>query len=271
MQFLVAIPTPFDRRARVDHARLRAHVLWLASVGVDGFVPTGSTGEFVYLSDREREAVHRTTLDSSMGKPVYPCVWDPSPITTAWLCNKARDNGARGALLPPPLYYELDQPTVLRWYTTIHEATELPLHAYHIPKYVPTPVSEATYAQLHADGRVAGMKDSSGDRHRLARMARAHPDSIWASRDSVMNHARSIDGIAGFVSAAANLWPSLCLRLFRDGDADVADAVSDRVARLRSAGGIQALKGILGMGCRLPLPAPDPAVLRGLPPSEMPD
>ena len=64
MAFVVSLLTPFDPRGRVDLARLRAHVLWLSACGVEGFIAGGAAGEFLYLSDREREAVHRTVLDT---------------------------------------------------------------------------------------------------------------------------------------------------------------------------------------------------------------
>ena len=90
MLFFVATVTPFDARGRPDLARLRAHVLWLASQGVEGFVPTSTVGEFLYLSDREQEAVHRTVLDAARGLPVYPCVWHPSLTTMHYLFEAAR-------------------------------------------------------------------------------------------------------------------------------------------------------------------------------------
>nr|MBA2320603.1 dihydrodipicolinate synthase family protein [Deltaproteobacteria bacterium] len=108
MLFLVATLTPFDSRGRVDLGRLRAHVSWLAAQGVDGFVPTASAGELPYLSDREREAVHRTVLEEVAGRLVYPCAWDPSLQVTRYLIDAARDQGAAGVVVPPPLFYKVD-------------------------------------------------------------------------------------------------------------------------------------------------------------------
>ncbi len=136
MLFIVATLTPFDTRGKVDLARLRAHVLWLVAQGVDGFVPSGTTGEFLYLSDREREAVHRTVLDTAPGKPVFPCTWDPSPTTTAYLTDAAYEQGALAVLVPPPLYYRVDVDTVRTWYASMgHKG--VPILAYHHPQYIP--------------------------------------------------------------------------------------------------------------------------------------
>ncbi|NCG21719.1 MAG: hypothetical protein GWP91_22105 [Rhodobacterales bacterium] len=92
-------------RGRVDLARLRANILWLSLQGVDGFVCTGISGEFLYLPDREREAVHRTVLDTACDNLIYPCTWNPNSETTRYITEAAQEQGATGNLMPPPLYH----------------------------------------------------------------------------------------------------------------------------------------------------------------------
>ncbi len=265
--FLVANVTPFDPRGRLDLGRLRAHVLWLAGHGAHGFVPTGSTGEFLYLSDREKTAVHRTVLDAARGLPVYPCIWDPSPSTMAWLFEAAREHGATGVLVPPPLYYPVDQGLLADGYRRAAELAEQPVLAYHNPGFLPTPVAESTYLALRAEGTLAGMKDSSADRWRLERLAKADPGAVYAGGAGVLCDVHTIPQLAGYISALGNTWPSFCMRAFA-GETQLREAVAERAARVRDAGGFRALKARLGMGCRDPLPAPTEAALDGLPPAE---
>ena len=269
MQFLVALLTPFDARGRVDLARLRAHTLWLAAQGIDGFVPTGTTGEFLYLSDREREAIHRTVLDAARGRTVYPCTWDPSPATTIYLTEAARDQGATGVLLPPPVYYEVDDRTVRAWYGSV-TGKGLPVLAYHNPRYLRTPIRPGVYAELRKAGVIAGIKDSSEDPYRLRRVSRDDPGAVFAGGDRLLASAPKIPGLGGFVSGIANAWPSFCLRLFRSGEQQLEDALVDRVNGVRRAGGLRALKSLLRMGCRAPLGEPADEALVGLPPAEGP-
>jgi dihydrodipicolinate synthase/N-acetylneuraminate lyase len=268
--FLVATLTPFDARGKVDLGRLRAHVLWLAAQGVDGFVPTGSTGEFLYLTDREREAVHRTVLDASGALSVYPCTWDPSPATTAYLSDAAREQGATGILLPPPLYYAVDDSVVTRWYREIAEKARLPILAYHNPHYLKTHISPAVYEALRKDEVLAGMKDSSADMFRLKRMASVDPGGVYAGGDAILGQVRQIPQLAGFISALGNAWPSLCLRLYKKGEMQLDEAIVDRANRIRKAGGLRALKSLLNMHCRMPLPEPEIEQVLGLPAPEFP-
>lgn len=269
MKFLVALVTPFDARGRVDLARLRAHALWLAAQGVDGFVPTSTAGEFLYLSDREREAIHRTVLDASRGRAVYPCTWDPSPATTAYLTEAARDQGAAGVVLPPPVLYEVDDRCVRQWYASV-AGKGVPVLAHHDPRHVRTPVSAGVYAALRKDGTVAGLLDASEDPARLKRTAKADPGAVLVGGDRMLAALPAIPSAGGFVSDIANAWPSFCLRMFRSRETELDVALVDRVNRVRRAGGLRALKSLLRMGCRAPLGEPEDEALVGLPPAEGP-
>lgn len=269
LQFYVETVTPFDARGRVDLGRLREHVRWLTAHGIDGFVPTATTGEFLYLADREREAVHRTVLDAARGCPVYPFVWDPSPATTQYLTDAAREQGASGVVLPPPLYHALPEEHVETWYRQMRDTMGLPLLAWHDPTHLPTPISEALYVRLRQDEVVVGMIDHSGDRRRLRRLAALDPGAVLAGDDALLTVARRLR-TGGFVSTLANAWPALCLRLYREGETSPDEGFRDRVAMVRRAGGLRALKSLLGMHCRSPLPAPTPDEMEGLPPAEAP-
>lgn len=269
MLFLVANLTPFDRRGRLDLGRLRAHVLWLAARGVHGFVPTSTAGEFLYLSDREKEAVHRTVLDAARGLPVYPCVWDPSPATMTWLFEAVRSMGATGVIVPPPLYYAVEQPLLAEWYRSVAAAAELPVLASHDPAHCPTPIAEGTYLRLRREGVLAGLSDASGDAWRLERLAKADPGAVYAGGSSVLCDVHGMPLLAGYISALGNAWPAACLRAF-DGQDQLRDAFADKEARIAAAGDFRALKKLLGMGNRVPFVDPADALMDGIPAPETP-
>jgi len=270
MMFFVATLTPFDPRGRIDLPRLRAHILWLVAQGVDGFIPTASAGEFLYLSDREREAVHRTVLDVARGRPVYPCTWDPSLSTTTYLTEAALEQGASGVLMPAPLYYDIDAATLDHWYRSFKDETDLPIIAYHTPHHIRTSLSQNAYRQLRADGVLSGLLDASGDAHRVRRLSKSDPGAIFVGNDRIMSQASAMPTAGGFVSEIANIWPGFCKRIYRDREQQLEDALHERIGALTRAGGLRAMKAMLGMGCRRPLPAPDRAQWEGLPESEMP-
>lgn len=264
---LVSLLTPFDARGRVDLARLRAHVLWLSAQGVDGFVPTIAAGEFLYLTDREREAVHRTVLDAARGKQVYPGVWDASPATTAFLTDAARDQGAAGVVLAPPLGYDIDERVLEVWYEPLADK-QIGVWLYDEPTLCKLP--PGGYAHLRGLGLVSGLLAGSEDPHRVARAARATPHAVYATSDRLLVQARRVPELRGCVSTLANAWPSFCRRLFQSGEAQLEDALTERLHRVHEAGGLRALKALLRMPCRAPLVEAAPGATVGLPAAEMP-
>jgi 4-hydroxy-tetrahydrodipicolinate synthase len=266
VSFLVSLVTPFDARGRVDLAKLRAHVLWLSAHGVEGFITSGAAGEFLYLSDREREAVQRTVLDAAMGRVVLPCTWDPSPTTTTYLTDAAFSQGARAVILPPPLYYDVDAEALEAWYAPV--AGKGPVLTVHDPRRIRTPVAPAVYDHLRQRGLITGMLDASDDRWRLERLVGEHPGEVWVADDRGLARPRP-HGVAGFVSVLANVWPTFCLRVWR-GEKGLEQAVVERFAKVEQAGGVRALKSLLRMGCRAPLVAPADARLLGLAPPDQP-
>lgn len=268
MQILASLLTPFDKAGRVDLARLRAHVLWLSAQGVDGFVPTAVAGEFPFLSDREREAVHRTVIDAGRGRQVWPFVWDPNPATVAYLADAARQNGAAGVVFSPPLVHPVDDRLLRASFETL-AGKGLAVRALHEPAAFASPVSEAAFAAMRAAGHVAGLIDASEDPYRVRRLAGDAPGAVFAAGDRVAAEARGLPGVAGIVSALVNVWPSFCLRLYRKNE-DLALALVDRVNRVQAAGGPRAMKSLLRMGARAPLLEPLDDALRGLPPAESP-
>ncbi|MCO4743353.1 MAG: dihydrodipicolinate synthase family protein [Proteobacteria bacterium] len=264
---LASLLTPFDRQGKVDLGRLRAHVLWMTAAGVEGFIPTSTAGEFLYLNARERQAVHRTVLDSAKFATVIPCVWDPNPTTTVTLAEAARSEGAAAVIVPPPLYYDLDQSVVSDWYKGLAHRIQIPVYAMHSPRHIATTISDPLYRSLRAEGVLAGIEDASEDPFRIKRLVASDPGAIFASGDRVLLQASRLAGIGGVISTLVNAWPTLVTRV-HNGETQLADALLERITSVRRAGGLRALKGVLDMGCRWPLPPVDRSLLSGLPPKE---
>jgi dihydrodipicolinate synthase/N-acetylneuraminate lyase len=116
---------------------------------------------------------------------------------------------------------------------------------------------------------LSGILDASEDVWRLQRTARARPGFVLAGGDRVLTVVRDLP-LRAVVSDLANAWPSLVLRALRENEADLGDALLDRVSQVRRAGGARALKALLRMGSRRPLVAPGDEMLEGLPVAEGP-
>lgn len=255
---------PFTPQGRVDLTALRVHLLWMQAAGVDGFVSCAA--EFLSLDHKEKEQVFEVVADATPGGPVLACVWDPSPTRALKLGQRAAALGARAVVVPPPLLEPVAEDAVVEWYRVFAQNQPLPVLAWHSPRFG-NDLGPALAARLYADAGVAGLLDASDDAFRVRRVAAGRPGAVWAYGDATPGIA-AVPGLAGVVSRIANCWPKLAVRHFKAGEAEVADAVPLRALGLARAGGIPAIKRILGVQGRLPNVGVDEAQLDRLPPTD---
>lgn len=263
--------TPFreDRSGHpgVDLDRVRAHVAGLRRRGVDGFLATGTTGEFLYLRPAEKALVHRATLEAAQGLPVIACVFDPDPGIMVDLARRAEELGAFAVLSPPPVYQPVGPEDILDWYLRLRRAVHIPVFAYHHPR-THNPIDFPLLERLVEAG-VAGMKDSSGDVGRVRLLAQVFPRRILVGGDELLGQGPLLGPIGGQMSGLANLAPELCRRLVerRGGPLELQALAAERDelrARLAEAGGLAAMKAALGMGRRAPVRQVDDEKVKAL-------
>jgi 4-hydroxy-tetrahydrodipicolinate synthase len=141
------------------------------------------------------------------------------------LTRHAADLGFGGALVLPPFYYKgVSDDGLAAYITTIVAATAdrpIPIYLYHYPQLSGVPWTPNLIRRLLAahGGRIAGLKDSSGDMAYAREVAAIDPDfRVFPSTEAVLLEARS-GAFAGCISATANLNADLCARAFHGGDA----------------------------------------------------
>ena len=262
-QVFAATLTPFDFLGRVDLAQLAEHIRWLESHGIQGFAPTGTTGEFLYLNWEERRAIHHTVLEAADKAPVVPCVWDPEPHRAVALAMHAADEGAKAVFLPPPLFHVVDESVILRWYEALVEGCPIPVWAYHHPR-THNPIAPGLFTKLVGLG-VRALKDSSGQPARVHALCHDHPGKIWLGGEAMLPRLEMLTGACGHISRLANLYPRFVVRVAGESLGVHANRLLQLERIIKSMGGLPAVKARLGMGCRLPLEGPPDMDLSLLP------
>ncbi|MFZ5482127.1 MAG: dihydrodipicolinate synthase family protein [Myxococcota bacterium] len=264
MTLLVDNVVPFTAQGRLDPAMLRAHVLWLVGHGVSGFLPGAS--EMLTLDAKEKEQVIEVVSDAAVGRTVlYPC-WDPASGRVVKLAEAAAAHGAAGVVVPPPLLHPAPEDAIVEWYRALARNVKVPLYAWHHPRFG-NDLSPALIGRLRAEAGVEGWLDASGDFFRIRRLAATHPGRAFAFADDEPQVAGA--AVAGVVSRLANCWPDLVVRAFVHKE-PLADAVHLRAQHLARAGGVPALKRLLGMPMRLPMVGVDEGELARLPAAGFP-
>jgi 4-hydroxy-tetrahydrodipicolinate synthase len=230
-----ALVTPFTRDWEVDEQALRALLRYVLP-HVDGVVPGGTTGEFMYLSEAERKRVIEITLDEVAGQvPVVAGTGCPSTRDTVALTRWAKDAGCTAALIVPPYYFKPTFNEVYEHYEAVNEVG-LPIILYNIPQCAGTHYQWWTAEGLAYLDNVVGIKDSSGDMPFLMALFEKIKGqvSIFCGHDEIVVPALAA-GADGAILASANLIPDIWQKVYaavKSGDLATAQDWQARVQKL---------------------------------------
>jgi 4-hydroxy-tetrahydrodipicolinate synthase len=151
------------------------------------------------------------------------------------LAAHAASAGYAGALVLPPFYYKgVADNGIFAYIAAIVEATSdvpIPIYLYNFPALsgVAYTVDLVTELVRRHEGRIAGLKDSSGDVEYARGIAAISASlKVFPSNEAMLPLARS-GPFAGCISATANLNAAYCANAFCSGDARALEkAVSIR-------------------------------------------
>jgi 4-hydroxy-tetrahydrodipicolinate synthase len=264
---IAAISTPIDAKGEPDLSRVTKLARYLLDNGCDGLNVLGTTGEATSFSLAQRKAVMSAYKEA--GLPMQRLMVGTGAAATADAVELTRHGaslGFAGALLLPPFYYKgVPDDGLVAYIGEIVQATSekaVPLYLYHFPAQSGLPWSVKLIKQLRDihGGRIAGMKDSSGDMPYAREAAGLGKDfDVFPSTEACLIEART--GIfAGCISATTNLNADLAQRAWSQGDA----AAQDQAVTIRKLFDGKAL--VSGVKALLAHIHGDPAIARVKPP-----
>jgi len=230
-----ALVTPFTPQGKVDEAALRRLLRHLLP-HVDGVVPSGTTGEFVYLSLEERKRLIQVTLDEVGGRvPVIAGTGCASTRDTVALTRWAKEAGATAALVVAPFYLKPSFNEVYEHFEAV-DKVGLPIIIYNIPQTAGTHFRWWTAEALAYLPNVVGIKDSSGDMPFLGALFEKIKGliAILCGHDEMVTAALAA-GADGAILASANLIPDVWQRIYRavrEGDLATAQEWQARIQKL---------------------------------------
>jgi len=249
-----ALVTPFTREQEVDEEALRRLVRHLLP-HVDGFVPNGTTGEFVYLSPEERRKVLDIVLEEAGGKPVIAGTGAAGTREAIELAKAAQAAGASACLVVTPYYLHPSDKGVYQHFYEIASAVDIPIVLYNIPQTVDRYLPRTVIEDLADIENIVALKDSSGN---LAYMLEVMEYTegrlkVMVGHDEVVLPALAA-GAAGMILASANVYPEVWRELYeavQRGDLERARRLQRKVQKLSRIfvryGGAVAVKAALRM------------------------
>ncbi|MDX3233469.1 4-hydroxy-tetrahydrodipicolinate synthase [Streptomyces sp. ME19-01-6] len=224
-RMLTAMVTPFTADGALDLDGAQRLAVHLVDAGNDGLVVNGTTGESPTTSDAEKAQLVRAVVEA-VGDRAHVVAGAGTNDTrhSVELARAAEQAGAHGLLAVTPYYSKPPQEGLLRHFTAIADATELPVMLYDIPGRSGVPISTETIVRLAEHPRIVANKDAKGDLGR-ASWAIARSRLAWYSGDDMLNLPLLSVGAVGFVSVVGHLvTPELRALLEAHLSGDVAKA-----------------------------------------------
>ncbi len=167
-----AFLTPFDRDGNYDEAAAKSTIEWLIEHGAGGLYLTGSTGFGAVMEAEERKRVVESVAGIVNGRiPLVAHIAAVGSKTSADLARHAKAAGCTGVSAVPSYFYKLNEDKMVRYYSEIAEATDLPLVIY-AQCHVYTPSVEL-FEKLAAIPNVKGLKYTGPDHYTMGRIKKA--------------------------------------------------------------------------------------------------
>ena len=225
-----ALVTPMTPEGLVDYAAIERLVQRQLEANIDALIVCATTGEAPTLKDDEHIDVIRFVAELAKGKtPIIAGTGSNYTEHAVDMSIMARDVGADGLLCVTPYYNKCTQRGLYESFTTIANATELPMIVYNVPSRTGVNIKPETYAKLAKHPRIVGIKEANGDISSVVdTMARCGDEiDMYSGNDDQIVPILSMGGI-GCISVLSNLLPAetkqIC-QLWFDGDTAGAAAL----------------------------------------------
>lgn len=246
-----AMVTPFHADESLNEDALRQLVNHLIAGGVHGLFPTGSQGEFYALTPDEKQRVWEIVVDEAAGRvPVYAGTGAITTREVIALNKRAERAGIQAVSVLTPLFITPTQDELFRHYSSIADATMLPVLLYNNPGRTGVHLSPGLVERLAEHPNIIGVKDSSGDLSltlEYLRQTESNSFAVLMGRDTLI-YAGLLHGAAGAIAATANVAPGLVVAIyeaFAAGDLDRALVAQNALAPLRQAFELGTFPGVI--------------------------
>ncbi|MBU8813050.1 4-hydroxy-tetrahydrodipicolinate synthase [Mycolicibacterium goodii] len=235
---LTAMVTPFKPDGSIDLDAAVQLAARLVDSGCDGLVLSGTTGESPTTSDDEKIALLRAVVGAVGDRArVIAGAGSYDTAHSVHLAKASAEAGAHGLLVVTPYYSRPPQAGLIAHFTTVADATDLPVVLYDIPPRSVVPISWDSLRKLAEHPNIVAVKDAKGDLPGGGQII-AETGLAYYSGDDALNLPWLAMGAVGFISVWGHLAAGQLrdmLTAFNSGDIATARKINVNLGPLAAA------------------------------------
>lgn len=214
---LPALVTPFDANDRINFDALFSLLSHFRDVGVSGWVPNGSTGEYYSQSFEERRSVLEFVKDFASEDEILVAGTNaPATREVIEQTAMAKKIGYDNVLLAPPFYTRPTPDELIRHYETVLSEVDVNVIFYSYPAKDGADIGFDVLDYFADNPRVIGIKESSGVLQRAIEISSRYEGKIQlvsGSDDIALDFM--LWGAEAWISGPSNCMARACCDLDR--------------------------------------------------------
>ena len=215
---IVALVTPFHEDGTVNFEKLGELLDWQIENSTDGILILGTSGESSTMTHEEDDAVALYTIERVNHRvPVIVGAGSNCTQTALEKSLKYQNMGADALLLISPYYNKANTQGMIRHFTTVADAVQIPIILYNVPGRTGCHIDEEAVKVLSKHPNICGIKEASGNISYATNIARYLSDDfvMYSGNDDMITSMMAL-GASGVISVLANCLPQETHQIVQD-------------------------------------------------------
>ena len=205
-----AIVTPMKNDGSIDYEAMGRFIDFQIENGINALVVMGTTGENATLEPEEQKEVIAFTVKKTAGR--VPVIAGTGTNNTAHVLENTKNAcevGVDGILVVTPYYNKATQAGLIKHFTMIADASEVPVILYNVPGRTGCALTPKTVAVLAEHPNIVGLKEATGNMAQMVELMHLCGDKIdiYSGEDALTVPMMAMGG-AGTISVLSNILPA---------------------------------------------------------------
>ena len=204
-----ALVTPMKHDGSIDYEAFGRFIEFQIENGINALVVMGTTGENATIEYKEQKEIIRFVVERCAGR--VPVIAGTGTNNTEHVISNTKaacEVGADAVLVVTPYYNKATQNGLYQFFTTIADASSVPVILYNVPSRTGCNLLPKTVARLAEHPNIVAIKEATGNVAQMVEIMHLCGDKIdvYSGEDALTVPMLSM-GAAGTISVLSNVVP----------------------------------------------------------------